>query len=185
MRRLNVVPLLVVLVAAAAVGCGDDDDATQSSMSVPDAASSSEPATTSSSTTTSSTTTTAATTTSSAGATAPTLPPDDRPRTPPADALADLGGLPGQASFEALAGEVVRVLEERFPAEEPNQSTASSAAASGAAGTVAFRVDGLADDSLAGWDYTVQAAESGGAWAVTAASKVAICRRGVSGGLCT
>jgi hypothetical protein len=100
------------------------------------------------------------------------------------DALGELGGVVPQPTFEALAAEVVTAVEARYPPETPGASTASAQAAAGGAGTVLVRVDGLADDSLAGWDYTVEAAGSGGSWTVTAATKAAICRRGLSGDLC-
>jgi hypothetical protein len=116
---------------------------------------------------------------------APSLPADDRPRTPPVDASAELADVAPQDSFPLLADGVVAALDARFPAEEPSQASTSSSGATEEAGTVLFRVDGLADDSVAGWDYTVAVARAGDVWAVASADKVAICRRGVSGDLCS
>ena len=45
-------------------------------------------------------------------------------------------------------------------------------------------VDGLADDSLAGWHYVVQGALGPQGWTVTSAERAASCRRGVSGNVC-
>lgn len=75
------------------------------------------------------------------------------------------------------------MLEERFP-PEAGQATDAAWAAAGGSGVVLFRVDGLADDSLAGYDYRVEAAESAGTWSVASATRSAICRRGLSGDLC-
>lgn len=190
-------PLLVAvgLLGAVLAGCGDDappDDASGTSAAPAPTPTTGTTATTRSPTTSTSgappggaspapPTTAPATTTTAPSA---VLPPDDRPRTPPADVTAELADVTPEADFEAFAGGVVQALQVRFPPGTPGQATDAAWAAAGDAGVVRFRVDGLADDSLAGWDYQVEATGAGGTWSVTSATRQAICRRGLAGDLC-
>lgn len=194
MARRYALLVAVGLLGAALAGCGDDappDDAPGTTTPTSQRPASSPTTGPAALSTTSPPTATAPSTAppstappTSAPAASATLPPDERPRSPAVDVTAELAGVSPQASFDALAAEVVRVLEERFPADSPGQATDAAWAASGDAGTVRFRVDGLADDSLAGYDYEVGAAERGGAWVVASATRQAICRRGLAGDLC-
>jgi len=188
-------PLLAVLglLLATLVACGDDAPSEGSGSGTATTTTTSSPASTSTSGATSSSTTGApssSTTASSTPATATTsapsasLPADDRPRTPPVDATDDLAGLAPQADFEAFAAEVVAALEARFPAEGPAHATDAAWAAGAERGVVLFRADGFADDSLAGYEYQVEAVGSGGTWTVASATRQAICRRGLAGEYC-
>ena len=49
---------------------------------------------------------------------------------------------------------------------------------------IELRVEGIADDSIAGYDYAVNAELTVSGWQITDAARFAICRRGLSGGLC-
>ena len=116
------------------------------------------------------------------------LPADDRPRTDPVDALEEFAGVTPQSSFEGLVGEVVGEIERRRPQSEPGEGPVGTEVAWGHSEDeriIMVRRLISGDDSVAGEEYRVGAQQSGEEWRVTSATKVTICRRGVSGNLCT
>ncbi len=120
------------------------------------------------------------------GTSAVTLGGDDRPRTPPLDVTSEFAEVAPAASIDALAERIVATIERWLPAGEGNQPiTESAAAPSGTSGTVTVRRHGLADDSVAGYEYRVTVDGTTGQWTITSATRSAICRRGVTDGLCT
>ena len=116
-----------------------------------------------------------------------TLPADPRPRSVAVPATAELDGLvTAQPTFDMLARHVVDAVDQRYPAEAESQlRTDSAVGVSGTSGTVLVRRIGFADDSVAGYEYTVTVEQGPQGWVVTEATKAVICYRGVSGQLCT
>ena len=115
------------------------------------------------------------------------LPADDRPRTEPVDAFEEFAGVPSQSSFEGLVGEVVAEIERRLPPSEPPEGPAGTEVAWGHSDEeriIIARRGTPGDDSVAGVEYIVGAQRTGDGWAVTSATRVTICWRGVSGNLC-
>jgi len=115
------------------------------------------------------------------------LPPDERPRTEPVDALQEFAGLTPQSSFEGLVGEVVAEIARRNPQPELLEGPTGTEVAWGHSEEdriIVARRGILGDDSLAGTEYTVGAQQSVDGWRVSSATKVTICRRGASGNLC-
>ncbi|MEA2931648.1 MAG: hypothetical protein QOI56_433 [Actinomycetota bacterium] len=115
-----------------------------------------------------------------------TLPPDSRPRATAVPATAAFDGVvTAQPSFEAAAGQVVAAVEQRYPGDGETQlRTDSSTAVAGTTGTVLVRRDGFADDSVAGYEYTVTVEQGPQGWVVASATEQAICYRAVSGERC-
>ena len=115
------------------------------------------------------------------------LPPDERPRTEPVDALHEFADVAPQSSFEGLVGEVVAEIERRNPQPEPVEGPSGTEVAWGHSDEeriIIARRGRPGDDSVAGSEYTVGAQQGGEGWRVSSATKVTICRRGVSGNLC-
>ena len=116
-----------------------------------------------------------------------TLPSDDdRPRAAAVPATSDFEGvITVQPTFDLLASQVVVAVEHGLPGEaESPPWTESATGATGSTGTVLVRRVGLADDSVAGYEYTVIAEQGPQGWVVASATKEAICYRGASGELC-
>jgi len=113
------------------------------------------------------------------------LPVDSRPRTAPVSAASDFALVSPEPTFDLLAAEVVASVERLHPGEEGGRlQTDSASGARGTDGTVLVRRHGLPDDSLAGYEYTVTAAQRTEGWIVVSATKETICRRGVTDNLC-
>jgi hypothetical protein len=115
------------------------------------------------------------------------LPPDERPRTEPVDALQEFAGLTPQSSFEGLVGDVVAEIERRNPQPEPVEGPSGTEVAWGHSDEeriIIARRGTPGDDSIAGTEYTVGAQQSVDGWRLSSATKVTICWRGVSGNLC-
>ena len=116
------------------------------------------------------------------------LPADDRPRTEPVDAREEFAGLTPQPSFEGLVGEVVAAIERRRPQSEPAEGPSGTLVAWGHSEDeriILVRRLISGDYSVAGDAYRVGAQQRGDGWTVTSATRETICRRGVSGTLCT
>ena len=115
------------------------------------------------------------------------LPPDERPRAEPVDALREFAALPPQASFEGLVGEIVAEVERRRPQPELPEGPVGTEVAWGhseAERVIIVRRGTSGDDSVAGVEYTVGAQLAGDGWVVSSAAKAMICWRGVEGTLC-
>ncbi len=63
-------------------------------------------------------------------------------------------------------------------------STESSTQSTAATATVVVRRAGFADDSVAGYEYSVTAARHPEGWVVVSATRTTLCYRGVSDARC-
>ncbi len=190
MRRSISGPLLAVVLGGLVAGCGSGDDG---ALRPPAGPAATVPDQVGSSAATNPTTSTSSSGGSSGGSatTGPTAPVSTLPgatpaRLAPVDAAAELAAVGGYPSLDLLASAIVASISQAAGAGEPGGPIVSSEVDDQATGggRVVVDVDGLADDSLAGWHYVVQGSLGPQGWTVTSAERSASCRRGTSGNVC-
>ena len=116
----------------------------------------------------------------------PGLVPDGRPRAAPRDALSIVAIGRSTETVDELVSAIARKLTNENASAEGFQGVTytTTEVRQGMEAHIELRVEGLADDSIAGFDYAVNAELTVSGWQITDAARFAICRRGLSGGLC-
>lgn len=114
-----------------------------------------------------------------------TLPPDSRAHAEPVDAAAEFSSLRGQASLDTLTMLVIGAVEHRYPDHRNGRAkTDWRSDNKDPEGTVLVRRCCFADDSIAGFEYNIDAQRTPDGWVTASATKAAICYRGARGAAC-
>ena len=116
----------------------------------------------------------------------PTLVPDGRPRGAATDASNIVAIGRPMESVDELARAIAHKLTIENAHDEGFRGVTYTTRElrKGIEALIELRVEGIADDSIDGYDYAVNAELTVSGWQITDAARFAICRRSLSGGLC-